>query len=74
MARSATWPADPHDHGKAIIGALTALTVLAVITIALRFYVRIKIGPSLASHDWTMLVAVVCIHVLTYSVLLNAKY
>jgi hypothetical protein len=59
MARSETWPADPHDRGKAILGALLALTILSIITIALRFYVRKKIGAALAGHDWTMFVALV---------------
>lgn len=61
MARSATWPADPHDKGKSIIEALTALTVFAVLVVALRFYLRIfKNGARPAAHDWAMFIAVVC--------------
>ncbi|CAG8953373.1 hypothetical protein HYFRA_00010118 [Hymenoscyphus fraxineus] len=58
MARSATWPADPHDQGKPIIEALLALTVLSIIVLALRFYLRIKNGATPAAHDWAMFIAV----------------
>lgn len=54
-------PHDPHDSGPAILGATWALTALCILVIALRFYVRTNLAQGLKSHDWIMLVALVCI-------------
>ncbi|KAL5356291.1 hypothetical protein BJX96DRAFT_162360 [Aspergillus floccosus] len=48
------------SHLGIIIGVQTALTVLAVIVVSLRLYVRIKLVRSSGSDDWTMAVAALC--------------
>ncbi|KAB8275318.1 hypothetical protein BDV30DRAFT_236687 [Aspergillus minisclerotigenes] len=45
------------SHRGIIIGVQTALTVLAVVVVCLRLYVRIKIVRSSGCDDWTMALA-----------------
>lgn len=54
---------DPRDSGPAIVGVTWAFTALAIIVIALRFYVRAKVAQDLKAHDWIMLIALVCVSV-----------
>ncbi|KNG83906.1 hypothetical protein ANOM_008131 [Aspergillus nomiae NRRL 13137] len=48
------------SHLGIIIGVQTALTVLAVVVVCLRLYVRMKIVRSSGCDDWTMALAALC--------------
>ncbi|KAB8219594.1 hypothetical protein BDV33DRAFT_231459 [Aspergillus novoparasiticus] len=48
------------SHREIIIGVQTALTVLAVVVVCLRLYVRMKIVRSFGCDDWTMALAALC--------------
>ncbi|KAE8371430.1 hypothetical protein BDV26DRAFT_276106 [Aspergillus bertholletiae] len=48
------------SHRGIIIGVQTALTVLAVVVVCLRLYVRMRIVRSPGCDDWTMALAAVC--------------
>ncbi|RAQ44088.1 hypothetical protein AFGD_011359 [Aspergillus flavus] len=48
------------SHRGIIIGVQTALTVLAVVVVCLRLYVRIKIVRSSGCDDWTIALAALC--------------
>jgi hypothetical protein len=45
------------SHLGIIIGVQTALTVLAVIVVSLRLYVRTRLVRSFGRDDWTMAIA-----------------
>ncbi|EAU37651.1 predicted protein [Aspergillus terreus NIH2624] len=48
------------SHLGIIIGVQTALTVLAVIVVSLRLYVRTRLVRSFGRDDWTMAIAGAC--------------
>ncbi|KAE8337433.1 hypothetical protein BDV24DRAFT_154378 [Aspergillus arachidicola] len=50
------------SHREIIIGVQTALTVLAIVVVCLRLYVRMKIVRSFGCDDWTMALAAVSCH------------
>lgn len=43
-----------------ILGVQTTVTVLAVVAVCLRLYVRVKLVRGSGIDDWTMLIAAVC--------------
>lgn len=45
--------------GNVVIGVPLAFTILAVLVVALRIYIRARIKAGLGWDDWTMLLAVV---------------
>lgn len=50
------------SHLGHILGVQTALTVVSVIVVCLRVYVRTMLVRSPGSDDWTMVVAAVSVH------------
>ncbi|RYP66870.1 hypothetical protein DL769_005902 [Monosporascus sp. CRB-8-3] len=55
-------PIDPEDPGRGpvVMGLNWSFTILAVVAVALRFYVRKKMPGYWTWDDWLMFVAVVC--------------
>lgn len=54
-------PVNPNDPGRGpmIVGLLWAFTIIAVLAVALRIYIRQRVSKYCAPEDWIMLVAVV---------------
>jgi hypothetical protein len=48
------------DQAPKIIGIVSALTVLALVSVVLRFFTRIKFTRQLGAEDYTIACSVVC--------------
>ena len=55
--------ANPLDKGRGpvIVSVSWVLTTIAVILIAMRFYVRVNVLHALGADDWVMLLAGACL-------------
>lgn len=51
-----------YDNGPMILGITWMEIGLVLIAIAVRFFARVNVTKNVGIEDWTMLLAVVCIH------------